>query len=153
MLLSVVAFGSLPLTSLILNYSSQNQRGDDRAYEYAREVFDTVPDGSLVLSKEENTGFSLWYMRYVEETDRDVAPIAIPLLQFEWYWRTLQSRYQDRLPAEVTTNVLKALELIIDENRGKARVFFTYMPRSLENIYEFKEFGPLLEPGAKKAKK
>ena len=149
-LLSVVAFGALPLTSLILNYSSQNQRGDDRAYDYARDVFDRVPDGSVVLSKEENTSFSLWYMRYVEETDRDVAPIAIPLLQFDWYWRTLLSRYQDRLPAEVTTDVNKALERIIDENQGKARVFFTYMPRTLEQIYEFNDLGSLLEPGAKK---
>ena len=52
----------------------------------------------------------------------------------------------------MTTNVLKAIELIIDENKGRARVFFTYIPRGLEHTYEFKEFGSLFEPGAKRAK-
>ena len=153
-LLGVIAFGALPLTSVILNYSSQNLRGDDTAFEYAREVMNTVPDGSVVLSTEEDRAFSLWYMRYVEETDRDVATVAVPLLDFDWYWRSIQKRFPDRIPPEVPADLAEGVKSIVEHNGGRARVFFTYWGPFLDenfklDIVELGAVGQLLEARVK----
>ena len=83
LLLSVAALGILPISSAVLNYNSQDLSDDQRAYQYIRDVKGSVPDGSVVLSNEEITAFSLWYIRYVEDSEWDVVPIVVPLLQFD----------------------------------------------------------------------
>ena len=147
----VVAFGALPITSVILNYSSQNLRHDRQAYEYAREILDSVPDGSLVLSTQEDSTFSLWYLRYVEETERDVAPIAVPLLQFDWYWRDIHARFPDRLPAEFPDDHEGALRTIVEHNDRVSRVFLTDWHPSFEDAFELRRVGRLYEASPKSA--
>ena len=143
-ILTLIAFGALPLTAAILNYSSQNLRGDRAAYEYAREVLDSVPDGSLVMSASEDKAFSLWYMGFVDDSDRELAPVAVPLLQFEWYWRSLSSRFPDRFPAEPPADVREALERIVEHNDGRSGVFFTYRDGLLERSFEMTQVGSRL---------
>ena len=145
LVLAVVAFGALPLASVILNYDEQNLRGEDQAYRYARVVVDSVPDGSLLLSSEENHAFSLWYMSYVEERERDIVPLAVPLLQFDWYWEDIQDRYPDRIPAEVNTDVNAAIQSVVEHNDGRSRVFFTFWGRSLDGQFDREESGNLFE--------
>ena len=145
LLLGVVAFGALPVTSVLLNYGAQDLGGDTRAYDYAREIMDMVPDGSLVLSTEEGPAFSMWYMRYVEDTDRDVAPIAVPLLQFEWYWEDRRGRFPDRVPPEATTDLGLAVQRIVQHNDGGSRVFFTYRDLSLDESFTLERIGRLYE--------
>ena len=149
-LLSVIAFGALPFTSVILNYSSQNLRGDDGAYQYARQVIDLVPDGSVVMSSREDQAFSLWYMRYVEETDRDVAPVAVPLLQFDWYWRSIHARFPDRFPADGPTDVKEAVKSIVAHNDGGATTFFTSLGPSFAD-FELEDLGAVWEARPKTA--
>ena len=126
LMLSVAALGILPISSAVLNYDSQDLSDDQRAYQYIRDVKGSVPDGSVVLSDEEITAFSLWYIRYVEDSEWDVAPIVVPLLQFDWYRRNIQSRFRDRLPAEVPSDLDQIVKSIVDHNTGSSRVFFTY---------------------------
>ena len=145
--LAIIALGALPVTAVILNYSSQNLRGEDQAYRYARNVVQSVPDGSVLLSSEEDRAFSLWYMGYVEETERDIAPIAVPLLQFDWYWRNISERFPDRFPADGPTDISVALKTIVEHNDGNAKVFFTYWEPSLDDAFDLEETadGTLLE--------
>ena len=150
-IVSLAAFAALPLTSVIINYEAQNLRDDDQAYRYAKEVIDAVPDGSVVMSTEEDTVFSLWYVRYVGETDRDVAPIAVPLLQFDWYWRNIHARYPDRFPESGPTNIGEAIRRIVEDNSGRSHVFFTYRDRFLEESFELAPVGKLLEARLKRA--
>ena len=151
MILSAAAFAALPLTSVILNYEAQNLSDDDQAYRYAKEVIDAVPDGSVVMSTEEDTVFSLWYIRYVGEPERDVAPIAVPLLQFDWYWRNIHSRYPDRFPERGPTDIGEGIRRIVGDNSGRSRVFFTYRDRFLEESFELTTVGKLLEARLKRA--
>ena len=144
LLLGIIAFGALPVTSVILNYSSQNLRSDDRAYEYAREVINTVPDGSVVLSTEEDRTFSLWYMRYVEENARDVATVTVPLLDFDWYWNSIHKRYPNRIPPGVPADLAEGVTRIVEHNDGGARVFFTYWDLFLYESFELETVGMLL---------
>ena len=143
MLLILIAFGALPVTSVILNYSDQNRRNDHQAYTYAKDIFDAVPDGSLVMSTSEESAFSLWYMGYVEGAERNVVPIAVPLLQFDWYWATLRSMFPDRFPADSPTGINRARSRIVEHNDGNAKVFFTYWDRFLDATFEREQVGKL----------
>ncbi|MCH7745071.1 MAG: DUF2723 domain-containing protein [Chloroflexi bacterium] len=145
LLLSVIGFGALPFSSLLLNYESQNLSDDRRAYDYAREIIDAVPDGSIVFSSDEASVFSLWYMRYVEEKERDVAPIAGPLLQFDWYWRSIHETYPDRFPAEGPSDFSQAINRIVELNYESSRIFFTYPDRFLNDSFELERVGKLYE--------
>ncbi len=126
--LTVLAFVLVPGMSVVLNYSSQDLSDDRTAVEYARQVFDSVPDGSVVLSDREKNVFSLWYQGYIEEPERDVAVISTRLLQFDWYWDDVRRQFPDRLPA-TDTNVAEAVVNIVEHNEGNARVFTTFNPQ------------------------
>jgi len=147
----------MPVTAIILNYGSQDLRTDNRkdsgAYVYARHVMDSVPDGSILLSNEENQVFSLWYMGLVEEADRKVAPIAVPLLQFDWYWRTISEHFPGRFQPDGPTDIPQALRSIVERNGDGTKVFFTYWDQSLDDAFVLKERagGALLEAGIKPA--
>ena len=142
-LLVVVAFGALPVTSLVLNYGAQNLRNDRIAFNHARDIMDSVSDGSLVLSTAEDTVFSLWYMRYVEDRDRDVAPIAVPLLGFDWYWRDIRARYPNRFPVQQAGSINQTLRDIVEHNEGASDVYFTYQNAFLLNSFDLEPLGPV----------
>lgn len=134
-LLGLIALGAMPVTSVILNYNSQNLRHDNRAYDYAKEIIDKIPDGSVVLSTEEDATFSLWYIRHVEETERDVATLTVPLLNFDWYWNNVTSRFPDRIPPGVPENLTEGITRIVEHNDGKSKVFFTYWNQLLDELF------------------
>ena len=145
--ISIIGFGALPLTSILLNYGSQDLSDDRAAYDYAKGALDAVPDGSVVMSFEEDNVFSLWYMRYVEETHRDVAPVAVPLLQFDWYWSDLRRRFPDRFPDEAPTDNLREAIVHIIEHNGESRVYFTYRDASVSEKYGLEPLGSLYKLG------
>ena len=147
-LLGLIAFGALPVTAVILNYGDQERSGDDQAYAYASDILDGVPDGSLVMSMKEDSAFSLWYMGYVDRAERDVVPIAVPLLQFDWYWATLRSMYPDRIPPESSLEVPQAVKRIVEFNDGTTKVYFTYWDRFLDGTFEREPVGKLRLYGA-----
>ena len=123
--LSILGFVLLPGLAVVLNYGSQNLRGDRSAYDYAAGVLEAVPDGSVVLSGREESAFSLWYMRYVESPERDVATIATPLLQFDWYLRDVHRMFPQRVPQMESIDVVEAVRRIVEHNDGGRGVFFT----------------------------
>ena len=123
--LSVMAFLLLPGLAVVLNYSSQDLSGDRGAYDYAATVLESVPDGSVVFSSSEAHVFSLWYLRYVERTERDVAVIAGPLLQFDWYREDTRRMFPDRVPGLETPFAGEAVDRIVAHNLGRREVYFT----------------------------
>ncbi len=124
--LAAVAFASVPLAAVVLNYSEQNLRDDRQAFEYAEAVLDAVPPGAIVISDSEERAFSLWYMVFVERPESGVVPIAGRLLQFEWYWRGLQERYPDRIPGDFPDNAGQAVTRIVDGAEQGSGVYLTY---------------------------
>ena len=143
--LSIVAFLALPVSAVALNFDAQNLRNDRQAYEHARRIFDQVPDSSIILSIGEETTFSLWYMGFVEESDRDVAPIAATLLQFEWYWRDMHRRFPDRIPHEFPAGQPDMLRQIVGYNEGHNSVFFTYRNAYLTTVFDLEDKGNVYE--------
>jgi hypothetical protein len=144
-LLTAIALAAIPATSIALNYGSQDLSDDTRAFDHAREVFDAVPDGSVVMSLDERNAFSLWYMRFVGDTDRDLATVTVPLLQFDWYWRETQKRFPTRLPQDPPDDPGDAVMAIAEHNQGGARLFFTYWHPVLEELFQLAPAGPVFE--------
>ena len=127
----------------MLNRGSQDLSDDRAAYKYARDVIDAVPDGSVILSGTEATVFSLWYIRYVEDRDADVAVFAVPLLQYDWYIDGMRRQFPKRVPSDLTPDVQRALRQIIDHNAAGRSVYLTYDAKVLAAEYavEFQEPG------------
>ena len=117
LVLSVLAFLLLPTTAVALNYGSQDLRGDYTARDHGREVIGQVPDGSVLLGHSEKDVFSLWYMRYVERPERNVAVIAVPLLQFDWYLRDIHRMYPRRVPRLSATDTTEVVARIVKHNQ------------------------------------
>lgn len=141
----LVGVGAIPVAAVILNYDMLNLRDDVRATDYARGVMAVVADGSTVLSAEEGPAFSMLYMGYVEAADRDVLPVAVPLLQFEWYWEGLRDRYPDRVPPNVTTDLAEAVRRLIAHNQGGSPVYLTYRDFSLRDGFTTTPLGDVYE--------
>jgi hypothetical protein len=132
LVLGVLAFILLPTVSVALNFDSQDLSDDRSAYDHARQIIDSVPDGSVIVSNQERNVFSLWYMRYVATPGRDVAVIAAPLLQFDWYLGQLHEMFPARVPEIETTDSQEAIDQIVDHNRGGPRVFSTFPNSAFE---------------------
>lgn len=149
--LTFIGIAAMPIIGIILNYDSQDLSDDDTnkngAYIYTQRVIESVPDGSILLSSEENHAFSLWYMTMAKEKDRNIAAIAVPLLQFDWYWKNISEWYPQRFQPNGPTDIPKALATIIEHNQGKSKIFFTYIDQSIEDVFvlESRADGLLME--------
>ena len=141
LVLGVLAFVLLPGMSLALNYADQDLSNDRTALQHAEGILDAVPDGSVLISQTEETLFSLWYVRYVKSPNRDVAVIAAPLLQFDWYLKDIHRTFPERIPVLHTTRIQEAIDAIVNHNSGTAGVFSTFINPTLTtkhapNLYE-----------------
>lgn len=144
-LLSMLAFLFLPVVAVALNYGTQDLSGDRTVSDRARALLEAAPDGSVLLSTRERTLFPLWYARYVDRPERDVAVIAVPLLQFDWYLDDIHEMFPDRIPEIHTTDIREIVRLIVEHNEGRAGVYFTYTSGNLFEDFQLTSDGTLYE--------
>ena len=81
----VLVFFAIPAYSLITNYDSLNFSRESEAYDRGQAILQLGEDNSIYLLSTEEDVFTSWYVRYVEETSTKKIPIAVPLLQYDWY--------------------------------------------------------------------
>lgn len=137
---AISVFVLVPGISVLLNYESQNLRYDRVAYDYAWNVIDSVPEDSLVLSDNEKSAFSLWYMRYGEDLEPNFVPVSVRLLQFDWYRRDLFETYPDVIPEVDSDDVHAVMETII-EYSDPGGVYFTFNPRFVSDRFSVERLG------------
>ncbi len=121
----VVLMVGVPLFNVVANYDHLDLSKDVEAREYAAGVFRVVPDGALVLAKDDAHVFSLWHQRYVEAPDSQVMVVAAPLLQYQWYWDQLRQREPGRVPSLDPGNWEARLLTLVEANLAKG-VYLTY---------------------------
>ena len=143
--LGVLGFLLLPGLTVVLNHGSQDLSGDRTAYDHGMSLIEAVPEGSVVLALVEKDLFPLWYMRYVEQPDKDVAVVAAALLQFDWYVRDTHRLFPNRVPAAVGEDFPGAVVRFLEHNQGKARVFLTFRNRALVGRVDLQPVGPVFE--------
>jgi hypothetical protein len=147
--LSVIALVLVPGMLIVFNYGDQNLSGDRSALEHGRNLFSSVPDGTVLMSASEQDVFSLWYLHYVLRPERNIAVIATPLLQFDWYRDGIRRQFPDRVPDLTGLGEKAAANEIVSHNQGSSRVFFTYRDSSVARPYFLDQIGPVYEAKTK----
>ena len=141
-ILGLLLIAVLPGTLVGLNFNDQNLRDNRDAYTHAQNRLEGVIGGSVILLKAEQDVFPVWYMTYVEETDRDMAPIAVRLLRYEWYREHINRLYPLRVPSSLSQDVSLAIEDLVGHNRGIGRqVYFSYWQPSINEVFELQKAG------------
>lgn len=143
--LSAIALVLVPGMLIVFNYGDQNLRDDKSALEHGQKLLASVPDGSVLMSASEEDVFSLWYMHYVAQPERNIAIIATPLLQFDWYKDTVRQQFPDRVPGLTGLGVKAATNEIVSHNQGSSRVFFTYRDSFATRPYLLDQVGSVYE--------
>jgi hypothetical protein len=66
---------------------------DQRASQFATSVLAAAPAQALVITSTDRDTFPLWYYHFAQDERPDIAVVAGPLLQFEWYRANLRAVY------------------------------------------------------------
>ena len=132
--LGLLAMVLVPGASIALNYGPQDISGDRTAFDHSEAVLAAVPDGSAILTNHEKNAFSLWYMRFVEAPERDVAVVAVPLLQFDWYRRDLQLTFPSIIPELASSDLATTIDTIV-RTGGDQGAYFTFNPLLVSDQY------------------
>lgn len=150
-LIAGLLFLLLPGFSLYRNYPQIDLSQDRSAYSYAESALSEAEPGSVILADTDPYIFSLWYFRYVVQPRSDVAVVAKPLLQYDWYREGLKRRMPQIVPEELPEEYSRAVLEIVNYNLGKRAVYLTAKDDSLLGSYTQQKDGPLfrLEAGQK----
>ena len=79
----------LPFFLLMTNFTNLDFSNDRQALIRGREIHDMGNHKSVFLLSTELDVFTTWYVRYVEQPSSLKLPIAVPLLQFDWYRKNI----------------------------------------------------------------
>ncbi|MFA5779574.1 MAG: DUF2723 domain-containing protein [Elusimicrobiota bacterium] len=80
----------IPVGLFVLNFYSQNMRFNFIAYDFAKNVFRSIPKNSIIISREDIQVFSQWYLQYAEKKREDITVIAKGLSGSRWYQEGLK---------------------------------------------------------------
>jgi len=80
----------IPAGLFVLNLQTQNMRFNFTAYDFARNVFRSIPKNSIIISREDIQVFSQWYLQFAEKKRSDITVIAKGLSGSLWYQEGLK---------------------------------------------------------------
>ncbi|MCB9232688.1 MAG: DUF2723 domain-containing protein [Bacteroidia bacterium] len=94
--LAAGGLAALFLIPLGLNFSAQNQSGIYTFEDYSRAALASLPENSILLSKQWDFLISeTYYLQYVENYRRDVAVVDKELLRRSWYYAQLERSWPE----------------------------------------------------------
>ncbi len=106
-------FTMVPVLTFGLNVQELDLSEDGEAARYSSEAIAIASDqNAIVIADTDEEVFSLWYQRYVGDTDGEPFVIARVLLQYEWYRGQVRDQLASIVPAE-PTNYEDTIERII----------------------------------------
>jgi len=84
-----------------VHYDSVDASDSNLAEVFVDKVFSAAPEGAVLLTQEDRDTFTLWYYHFALEERTDLAVIAQPLLNYDWYQTTLDHVYPDLLLPDI----------------------------------------------------
>jgi hypothetical protein len=87
----------LPGYQLWSNYNIRNFHNHYFTYDWARNVFATLPENSIIYCFGDNDTHPLWYLQAVENARPDVAILNIGLTNIRWYIHQIAEHHPDLL--------------------------------------------------------
>lgn len=85
----------VPALMFSINYSRADISRESEGYDYAKRAFDNAIDGSVICETFYGRGLTLLYYHHIEGMgkDKNITPIYIEHLQFDWGKTNLRERY------------------------------------------------------------
>jgi len=83
------------ITQAATHWSQVDASQDLRAERFGEEVFAQAPINAIVFAKGDKAVFAMWYFHYALHKRPDLVVIAVDLLHFDWYQKTLYTTYPD----------------------------------------------------------
>jgi tetratricopeptide (TPR) repeat protein len=110
------------------NYGDSNRRNFYFAYDYAKEVLDSVEEDGVVLTTTDNTLTTLWYLNYAEKYRKDVKIISSGNLIQESYREQIKKQYPEVQLPPLKQNLPKQdyAFLFCQENVKKFPIYYEY---------------------------
>ncbi|MFH1678879.1 MAG: DUF2723 domain-containing protein [Candidatus Omnitrophota bacterium] len=147
----------LPLICLAFNYHKNDRSGNFIVYDYAANILNTVPEGSLLFSTGDAVSGPLLYLQVAKNYKKGVIFIEAKMLTWDWYCKNLLKRYKELIPGEIlSVPPQQRVGYLIDAHISKRPVFSTFL--MLEK-YEYIPYGlvnkitmPGLSPEAEEVK-
>ena len=129
-----------------MNYDYQNLRGDYSDYSYYRNIVDELPTNTVLITDSDEDTFGLWYMLYVDNVRPDIIVIAMPLLQFNWYWEDLTKLFPQNIPKLRPEKFTDRLISIAEYNDNQYfPVYSTYNDPILNSHFTFNAKGSVYQ--------
>lgn len=125
----------LPLLSLTQEWAGMDLTHDRRAQTYAQEALEAVEPGALILVDSDVHTFTLWYYYYVEGLRPDVEVVNYPMLNFDWYKRTVTIHHPDVVlpgPEDAYISKLEAVQ----HNLERRPVYITEEEEKLGDLQQ-----------------
>ena len=135
-LASSVILAILPLACLITHYQLNDQSKNFAALDYGRNIFKTVPRGSVLLSSGDTATGSLQYLQTIAESGEGVVVIDEQMIFRDSYCRHLIKQHPDTVPEDICSiPPEKRLARLVEANSSKAPLYTTFpLPEGYEQI-------------------
>ncbi len=75
-----------PLYNLVANFNAMDVSYDYAAFDYAKKIFDEIPNQAIIIADGDDHLFALEYYRYVIARQSEVSVVSAELLQYSWYF-------------------------------------------------------------------
>ena len=84
----------LPLSLLLLNFSSQNLQQNDLRSRVSEQLT-LFPEDAIIITPGDTTIFTLWYFQKIESLRPDLVLVDGDLFAFDWYRQQLKESYPE----------------------------------------------------------
>lgn len=107
---------------LILSWDNFYRRTDYYAVDYVKNMFASLPPGSVVFNPDDTTAFVTSYTQHCTKIRRDVPVFAY--YRTRWGYELLRKRYPSLFPADtVISSSGEAVDIMLKHNYGKHGIY------------------------------
>ena len=129
-------------TPAIWQFSEISRANNNDPLIRGRELLKSSSQGGIIFLTREHDVFPTWYVNYVDFATPHAVPLAIPLLQYKWYWENaVQKGAGVAIPFE--SDLLTAIEKIYKFSSDSKDVFV--IDASIREQFQTKETGKLYQ--------
>ncbi len=138
----------IPLFQFLHNYPTQNKNRTTFAYDYAREIADSVQPNSVIFTADDNTLTTLWYLTLAEKNPKNLKIISANSLTAKAYLWQVRTLYPDLMFPKTTDMEKLRTGQWIDEfvklNVDSTPIYFQFTNLPKEILPNLSPFGLIL---------
>jgi hypothetical protein len=107
---TAVIFGVLAL-ALVSRFPTLDLSSDQSVYEFRAVVLDPAPGRAILLSRQDEQTFALWYFTYGLGLRPDVTVVDMDLVQYDWYTAGLSGNLSEQALSSLANGDMDAQQI------------------------------------------